>query len=225
MASIPFVFIHSPLVGDLTWKRVARYLRERWVIALDPELRDDYRLYFGSTELKEEAYPIKDAVFVGHSGAGALLPTLGEKLGAKAYIFVDAVLLFEPATRLDLLRSEDPEFAQEFEAFLRDGGKFPDWQDEQLKGLIPDVELRQKLLDDMRPRPLEFFTERIDVPKGWESKPCAYIQLSETYSPYATQAEARNWPLIRRESHHFEMLTNPGEIARLILQMRAQLVS
>lgn len=225
MNARPFVLIHSPLLGPLTWQAVAGHLRAQGHDAYTPELADHpqserplWEQHVDSVEI-----PTRGAVLVGHSGAGALLPAIGERIGAAALVFVDAVLLFEPMTRLDLMRAEDADWADEFERFLRAGGTFPNWQEDDLRALIPDTALRQALLADMRPRSLAFFTERITPPPAWDTQPCAYIQLSETYALYAQQAAARGWPVTQRDAHHFAMLTHPAEIADLLIHVSAQL--
>ncbi|NLX10116.1 MAG: alpha/beta hydrolase [Chloroflexi bacterium] len=225
MQQRPFILIHSPLLGPLTWQPVADSLRAQGYEALTPELIDrlDGDVPLWAQQVASVDLPDAGAILVGHSGAGALLPAIGERLDAQAYIFVDAALLFEPATRLEMMHAEDRDYGREFERFLTAGGHFPNWEDAQLRDIIPDGDLRQRLLADMRPRVLSFFTERIEVPAGWDAKPCAYIQLSDTYGFYADQAAARQWPVVRRSAHHFEMLTQPAAIADLLVQMRQRL--
>jgi hypothetical protein len=220
-----FVLIHSPLVGTLTWQAVAKTLRTEGHEVFTPNLHDkaDAELTFWQQEVDSIDLAAADVILVGHSGAGALLPTIGENLNVYGYIFVDAVLLFESGTRLELMASEDAAFASQFEAFLKGGGRFPNWTDEQFQTIIPDAELRSALLADMRPRDFSFFTERIEVPAGWDSRPCAYLPLSEFYGRYAVQAEQHGWPVIRRDTHHFEMLTQPEEIAKLLIAISQQL--
>jgi hypothetical protein len=226
MGQPSFVLIHSPLLGPLTWQSVARILHEQGRDVFTPELIDNPQsdLPMWQQEVNSLDLPVTDVVLVGHSGAGALLPALGKRLAVHGYIFVVAVLLFQSATRLELLRSEDIEFAQEFAHALEAGGTYPNWRDEHLQALISDADLRQKLLADMRPRSLSFFTERIDVPTSWDTKPCAYFQLSEGYRSYASQAETRGWIVVRRSTHHFEMLTQPLEIAHLLVHLYEQLL-
>lgn len=227
MTDVPFVLIHSPLVGAFTWMLVADYLRQEGHTVFTPALLHSVPSDHPYWQQEVEGFevPVGEAVVVGHSGAGALLPAIGQKLQVRGYLFVDAVVLFEPTSRLALLQCEDATFAEEFEQYLREGEQFPNWQDEHLQPLISKDDLRQKLLADMRPRSLDFFTERIDVPPGWDTAPCGYLQLSPTYGYYADQAEAREWQVVRRNTHHFEMLTHPIEIARLLVRMRQTLIA
>lgn len=226
MQSIPFVLVHSPLLGTFTWQLVATCLQETGNEVFTPYLADNAReeLSFWRQEVNSVTLPVRDILLVGHSGAGALLPAFAERFNVQGYIFVDAVFLFSSATRLELMYREDAEFAREFEAFLQQGGLFPNWQDQHLRPHIPDAGIREKLLADMRPRSLSFFTEQIDVGSDWDEPPCAYVQLSDSYNYYAKQAKLRGWNVIRRNGHHFEMLTKPVEIAELLIQLKERFV-
>ncbi|MCI0709020.1 MAG: alpha/beta hydrolase [Chloroflexi bacterium] len=224
MSTVPFVLIHSPLVGTFTWQLVAKHLQAEGHGVFTPELVDDPQsdIPLWQQEVNSIEFPEQEIILVGHSGAGALLPAISARFDVQGYIFVDAVLLFGAATRLEMLDAEDVAFASEFEAFLRKGGQFPNWQDEDLRLQIPDDDVRQKLMADLRPRSLSFFIEQLEASEDWDVPPCAYIQLSETYRTYADQAEARGWTVFRRDAHHFEMLTNPATIAQLLVQIKQQ---
>lgn len=225
-----FILINSPLLGLLTWSLVAEQLREQGYPIFEYKLLDDAQsvLPFWKQEVENFDLVLKatesETLMVGHSGAGVLLPALGQKLTVNGYIFVDAVVLFEPASRLEMLAAENAELAESFEVHLKAGGHFPNWNDEQLQALIPDADLRQRLLMDVRPRTLPFFTERIDLPNDWDQSRCGYIKLSDSYTYYASQAEARGWPVLRRDAHHFVMLTEPVVIAKMLIEMGKNLI-
>lgn len=220
MKSQSFVLIHSPLVGKFTWKAVAKQLTASGHEVHIPDLDDKKKSKhpFWKQEVDSIDLTVENPIIVGHSAAGAILPIIGEKLGAIGYIFVDAVLTFESTTRLDLLRLEDSEFAQSIEAYLSGGGKYPDWTDEQLIDMIPSAKIRKKLIKHMHPRDIRFFRETIDIPNNWNHVPCGYIQLTDRYQLYATVARAHQWCVIQHKSHHFALLTEPEKIAKLILK-------
>lgn len=220
-----FILVHSPLVGALTWQAVADDLRQKGYEAETPDLvdRDNLAMPYWQQEVSSIALPASDCILVGHSGAGALLPAIATAENVIGSIYVDAVLLFAQASRLDLLRAEDKDIARLFEGWLNQGGRFPNWTDGHLASTIADDELRRALLADLRPRSKRFFTEPIAPPADWEQKPCAYIQLSSTYAIYANRAEARGWYVLRHDSHHFAMLTEAAIIADLLLEAKAHL--
>jgi hypothetical protein len=166
-----FALIHSPLVGSSTWQPVAEQLQQQGYQVIVPALNDTETgtRSFWEQEAESAAESINAAnsseanLLVGHSGAGPILPAIGARLKRPpaGYIFVDAGLPQNQATRLELMRAESPQWAADFEKYLLDGGRFPAWTEADLQQLIPDVQLRQQLLAELRPRGLSFFTERI----------------------------------------------------------------
>ena len=109
-----YVLIHSPLVGKLTWSLVADQMRRHGLDVLVPILTDS----LDSTEpfWKQHAESVSQALaqilvnisltLIAHSGAGPLLPVIRESLAnsVKAYVFVDAGIPRDRATRLDLIK-------------------------------------------------------------------------------------------------------------------------
>src|SRR5262245_29064724 len=113
-----FVLIHSPLVSPSTWSHVAAELRLDQIETVVPALADDnpdvpyWRQHVDSVvRALENMPPDRSLVLVGHSGAGALLPSIGEATNQQiaGYIFVDAGIPTDGATRLDAFATEDPE--------------------------------------------------------------------------------------------------------------------
>src|ERR671938_1387108 len=112
-----FVLIHSPLVGPLTWSRVADALRRRGYGAMAPTLQYDERAerpywqqYADSVAQALASIPAeRELVLVAHSGAGVLLPAIREALGrpVAAYVFVDAGIPENGKSHLDLWRSRE----------------------------------------------------------------------------------------------------------------------
>ncbi|MGE5376069.1 MAG: alpha/beta fold hydrolase [Bacteroidota bacterium] len=222
-----YVLIHSPLVGPLTWSRVAVQLRERGQDVIVPSLQDspDSKFPFW----KQQAESVSQALagipaempvlLVGHSGAGPLLPVIGSTIrnNVRAYVFADAGIPHHGASRLDLMKSEDAEWSAQFQAGLEQGWLFPEWSSEDLQEVIPDPELRRQMVAELHPRGVSFFTEPIPVPKGWPDAPCSYIQFSAAYQEPAKQARAAGWPTYVLNAGHFHMLVNPVEVTDLIV--------
>ena len=217
-----FVLIHSPLVGPLTWRLVADELRQRGLDALVPNLEDlpDSREPFW----KQHAESISQALthipdetsltLVAHSGAGPLLPAIRELIpnSVNAYVFVDAGIPRNDSSRLDLMKSEDPEWANDFQKDLERGERFPTWSLDDLQEIIPDETLRKQMVAELRPRGLDFFTEPIPVWEGWPNAPCAYIQFSPAYEQPAAQARQAGWQVDKLEAGHFHMLVDPHAV-------------
>jgi hypothetical protein len=65
------------------------------------------------------------------------------------------------------MKSEDPEWAAQFQVELKRGECFPSWSFDDLQEVLPDVLLRKQMIAEIRPRGLGFFTEPIPVFDGW----------------------------------------------------------
>ncbi|HJR78606.1 MAG TPA: alpha/beta fold hydrolase, partial [Anaerolineales bacterium] len=157
---------------------------------------------------------------VAHSGAGPLLPAIRQSLPnpLHAYVFVDAGIPRDGATRLDLMKSEDPEWAEQFEKELARGGRFPTWSFDDLQEVIPDEPLREQIVAEIRPRGLSFFTEPVPVFDGWPDAPCVYIQFSAVYDRPAAQARETGWTVYELEAGHFHMLLDPAAVTSIIVE-------
>lgn len=222
-----FVLIHSPLVGALTWRLVADQLRRLDLVVFTPTLSDSpdanepYWKQHADSVARSLAEIPKDAALtlVAHSGAGPLLPVIRRSIPnpVRSYVFVDAGIPVNEATRLDLMKLEDAEWANEFQKELEHGGRFPTWNVDDLSEVVPDENLRMKLVSELRPRGLDFFTEPIPVFDGWPDAPCIYIQFSAAYDWDAAQAESHRWPTYKTEANHFHMLVDPKQVAELII--------
>jgi hypothetical protein len=157
---------------------------------------------------------------VGHSGAGPLLPAIRQSLAnpVHAYVFVDASVPQDGASRLDLMEAEDPDWAEQFQQELENGSRYPTWNFDDLSEVIPDETLRRKMLAEMRPRALPFFTEPIPVFSGWPDAPCVYIRFSAPYQSVAARAKEYGWPVYELESGHFHMLVDEAAVTDLIVE-------
>lgn len=222
-----FVLIHSPLVGPLTWTLVAREMQQRGVKAVVPALNDSpdslepfWKQHAASVGSALAGIP-KDTVIslVAHSGAGPLLPAIRRSVAnpVEGYVFVDAGIPRDGATRLDLMRSEDREWAKQFQVALESGEQYPDWSFDDLQEVIPDESLRRQMVAEIRPRGLKFFTEPIPVFEGWPDAPCVYMQFSAPYAWPGLQARQAGWPTYELNAGHFHMLVDPKTVTDLML--------
>ncbi len=225
-----FVLVPSPLVGPECWTPVADELRRQGIEFVIPVLEDDgtgaagpyWRQHADAVQRALMAIPAEQPLtFIGHSGAGPLLPILRQSASQQVlgYLFVDAGLPHPGQSRLDEIRMGNPGFAAELERDLLAGGRFPNWTDEDLREIIPDEQMRSELLAELRPQPLAFFTETLpDVP-GWPDAPCGYALFSQAYEAAADQARSAGWPVRVFDAGHFHMLVHPTAVAAALIDM------
>jgi pimeloyl-ACP methyl ester carboxylesterase len=239
VAAAALVLAHSPLTGPEAWGELPDELLRRGHRVVVVEVRDDDAPPYASRYVARAALQVRDAcgdartVLVGHSGAGYLLPLLGAarrsaRAPVAAYVFLDAGLPpSRPAGRLDLLRAEAPELADELGPHLAGGGTFPAWTDDDLRDLVPDGALRSALVGGLRPRGGDFFAEPLAVAPDWPDAPCGYLRLSPGYDVPARLAGHRGWPRVLgpddRPGGHFAMLVDPPAVADDLEALLAQL--
>jgi len=226
--NIIYVLVHSPLVGPLTWALTADHMRGRGLDVLVPVLKDSPEAKEPSW--KQHAKSVSQALanipgdtsvtLVAHSGAGPLLPAIRQWFAnpVNAYVFVDAGIPVNGATRLDLMRSEDPDWAAQFQEYLEGRGMFPTWSSDDLQEVIPDEGLRKQMMAEIHPRGMDFFTEPIPVFEGWPDAHCAYIKFSSSYEYSAAQAKQAGWPTYELEAGHFHMLVDPQAVMNMIVE-------
>ena len=222
-----FVLIHSPLVGPLTWKLVAEEMRQRGINVVIPALEDspDSEEPFWKQHAESVAQALAQipqdtsVILVAHSGAGPLLPSIRQSIPnpVDAYVFVDAGLPRDRATRLDLMRSEESDWAKEFQQYLERGGRFPNWSSEELREILPDQRVRAQMVAEIHARGLDFFTEPIPVFEDWPDAPCVYILFSEPYKRAAMQTSELGWPAYEIEAGHFHMLVDAKTVTDMIV--------
>jgi len=229
-----FALIHSPLVGPSTWKKVAAYLQQKEYSVIVPTLTEpetDRKPYWkqhaeSATKAINDLSSNKRCILVGHSGAGPILPAIGERLELPpfGYIFVDAGLPDNQKSRLDMMKSETGEWVLDFEKHLSNGGKFPNWSESDLLKIIPDDDSRQLVLQEINMRDLSFFTEKISFCDDWSTAPCGYMQFSENYDISASRARCQGWSFIKLESGHFHMLVEPVIVGDKLIELGEQLI-
>jgi hypothetical protein len=228
-----YVLIHSPLVGGLTWTLVADEMRQTGINVVVPTLVDSsdsaepfWKQHAESVSRALAQIPQNSPVtLVAHSGAGPLLPAIRQVLPnpVKAYVFADAGIPRDGASRLDLMKSEDPEWAAQFQEDLEQGEHFPNWSMEDLQEIIPDISLRKQMVAEIRPRGLSFFTECLPAFDGWPDAPYVYIQFSAPYARPAAQARQADWPTYQMEAGHFHMLVDAKVVTNTIVEAMEQL--
>ena len=214
-----FVLIHSPLVGPVTWSRVAAVLRHRRVDVRTPSLSQDetsaeplWRQQAQAAAQELRAIRNERAVvLVAHSGAGQLLPAIREDAArpVAAYVFVDAGIPHDAQARLRSGASSDA-----IRAMYARGERFPNWTEETLRDVVPEPNLRSELVRDIRKQPWRFWTEPIRVFAGWPDAPCAYLRFTPnpTYDDDAAEARARGWAFAELAGQHFHMLVEPDSV-------------
>lgn len=229
------VLLHSPLVGPFTWEPVAELLRTQGhevlvpcVVSNEKERIPCWEQYaLGVQQALGSFSADRPLVLVGHSGAGPLLPAINMLSGrtCAAYLFMDAGLPHGGLSQLAKMEQTLPELGQQLRAQLQAGGCYPTWSDADLRELIPERQARMKLLAELQPRGLTFFTEPLPIVEEWPDAPCGYIQLSQAYASQCEQARRKGWACSTFDAGHFHMLVEPEQVASRLIEMLKLLTS
>ncbi|MFI6326421.1 alpha/beta fold hydrolase [Nonomuraea sp. NPDC050556] len=204
-----FVLLHSPLVGPSTWAPVAALLSG----AVVPDLRTAPPYWPQVVSAAVRQAPSAGAlVLVAHSNAGLLVPAIANALGGRVRgcVFVDAHV----PPRSGSVPATDPAHLPFLRSLAGPDDVLPrwtDWWDPSTMRLPPEVVAEQPRL------PLDYFTQRIPVPAGWDRVACRYVWFSPPYEPVAKEAEARGWPVTHLPGHHLQQLDDPSAVAREVV--------
>jgi hypothetical protein len=230
-----YVLAHSPLTGPVAWGRLPSLLQDQGYDVLVINVDDDDEPPYADRYVVQATAEISAAsvaapmIFVAHSGAGPLLPAITATLTSTrrppgGYIFLDAGIP-RPGqpSRLDLLRKEDSSLAAEFLDSLRAGTRFPAWTSDDLVDIVPKIEDRIALVESLRPRALNFFTEPLPELEGWPDAPCGYLRTSPAYDFWIYVAEQCGWPVVRRDLGHFPALAHPEATLEALQELVALL--
>jgi hypothetical protein len=217
------LFVHSPLVGPATWTAASNVLRSNGFRCEVPDLR---------TVLSEDPpfYPklaaaaaqcvneLSSVVLIGHSAAGALLPSIAEAIHRPVQaVFVDAML---PYPGLSWFETAPPPLREQLLG-MADRGVLPPWHEwfppGAVEELLPDPVLRRQFVAEIPRLPLAYFEERAPVTRRLGRR-WAYVRFSAAYDAAADEAERRGWWVARRDWDHLRMLTAPEDVADLLSQ-------
>lgn len=227
------VLVHSPLVGPFTWSLVAQHLQAGGFDVLVPTLTDRgetppayWQQYAACVRQALASTPQeRPLAFVGHSGAGPLLPALAQvaRRPVKAFLFVDAGLPHPGQSQLDEMEASVPAIVQELRQLQAAGERFPNWKDEDLREELPDGSVRQQMLAQLQPRPLSFFEEVLPDTPGWSDTPGGYLLFTQGYRPSLEQAQRAGWPVRTVPAGHFHMLVDPVAVAAALVELLEQI--
>jgi pimeloyl-ACP methyl ester carboxylesterase len=219
--------VHSPLVGPATWEVLAPAIRARGHEVVVPDLTGT--LVSGppyvvrQIQAVAEAVGPRPAVLVGHSGAGPLLPAMGDALAAvDAYLFLDAGL---PAPGSSWFDSAPADLVERLLTLADDGWlpPWPDWWDPEVLAELLPADLRIPFVASCPRVPVRMLEELRPAAPAWESRSCGYLRLSEGYRDGAEGARALGWPVAELPGHHLSMLTDPDLVADALLDLAGRL--
>ncbi|MGI9016479.1 MAG: alpha/beta fold hydrolase [Euzebya sp.] len=217
--NVSMLFVHSPLVGPSSWLAVSDLMARDGFDVSVPDLTGVAQapppMWRTVVDTAVEAAGVLAGplAIVGHSGAGAFLPAIADRVGqgVVSLIFVDAVIppsdgSHQTSAAMHTLLDEQTD-----EGHLR---RWLEWWPEEVVGdLLPDTDDRLALLADMPSLPRAFYDEAVPVPDGWRRDRCCYLKLSDAYDQEFIQAGDLGWTRVELDADHLAIHTQPSRVA------------
>ena len=152
---------------------------------------------------------LRDVVLVGHSYGGMVITGVADEVPERIQrlVYVDAFL---------------PDSGESVVTALRDGLPIGEWSRD---GMIvpPWIGAQPKVPGDV-PHPLKTFTQPLTLRNpARRGVPATYVltvdsgATDDTFSPFASRARARGWPVVQMTADHNPQMSNPAAIARVLL--------
>jgi hypothetical protein len=225
-----FVLLHSPLLGPMSWRAVATALRAQGHVAEAPTAPRLSALACGFYRGLAEALAAQidgaggtAPILVAHSGAGALVPELADRLARPpaGAIFADAILPHPGRSWFD---TAPPDLGAQLRTAGQDGA-LPAWDawwpPGALERLVPDPATLAELVGELEPLPTAYFEEA--APARELEAPAAYLKLSGAYEDEAQAAGRLGWPVVRLPYDHLAPITRPEAVATALAGLAGRL--
>ena len=216
-----WVLVHRPLLGPAFWEPASAQLRAGDETVIVPDLRPSLSVEGNyasrQAEIVANEVDLGPVVLVGHSAAGPVLPLVAERLAGQGVattgsVFVDAGLPHPNKSELDVL---PPPAVEHLQALTTDGWLPPWtswWSADQLEALVPEAQSRVELIAGCRAIPASLSSEVFPPVDEQRMGTLAYIRLSSVYEAAADEADQAGWVVVRLDSHHLGLLTDPTPV-------------
>ena len=231
-----FVLLHGAWHGGWVWQRVAPLLRAAGHEVHTPTLTgvsDRAHLLNPSVGLNThiqdvvsliEAYDAQDVVLVGHSYAGQVVTGVADRIPDRLAqrIYLDAFVGSDGEAAIDL---QPPTIAGHYRESVQDNG---------FGWLIPVRSLKVLGVSEqadidwlsarLTPHPWLTYTEPLRLTGAADRVPASFIECTDwmrVFQDHAERAEAHGWPVHTIATGHEAMVTEPKELADLLLTVSA----
>lgn len=233
-----FVLVHGAWHGGWVWQRVTPALRAAGHDVHAPTLTgvsDRAHLLSPAVGLGThvqdvvaliEAYDLRDVVLVGHSYAGQVVTGVADRVPGRVArrVYLDAFVGDDGDAAVDLLPQTVAGHYRESVAGPGFGWLIP-VRSLTVLGVTGEADLAW-LSPRLTPHPWLSYTEplRLTADRRAGAVPAAFIECTDwmrVFQPQAERAAARGWPVHHIAASHEAMVTAPGELAALLLDVSA----
>lgn len=223
--SLRVLALHSPLIGPPSLAPLGESLVAAGHEVLLPDLTgvaDEPRPAWVVDSVISAVADRSVDVVVAHSGAGALLPLVGQATHAGALVFLDAVLptLGEAVHVMDVFQQRRLD-----EHTDRDGrvARWTTWYPRDvIDFMLPDPADRDRIADACPRVPRSFWDHEVPLPARWA--PAGFIALGVGYRDELERAANFGWPCRSLGRHHLATVTEPDDVATAVVNIAAELL-
>jgi len=229
-----FVLVHGAWHGGWAWQRVAPLLRAAGHEVHSPTLTgvsDRAHLLSPQVGLTThvqdvvaliEAQDLRDVVLVGHSYAGQVVTGVAERVPERLArrVHLDAFVGDDGEAAIDLLPATTAGHYREAVAGPGFGWLIP-VRSLSILGIEEQSDI-DWLTPRLTPHPWLAYTEPLTLTGKADQVPGAFIECTawmRVFTPHAERAAARGWPVHKIATGHEAMVTAPGELAGLLLDI------
>lgn len=213
------VLLHGPLTGPAVWRGVADAAAAAGWEATVPDLPDPSGAPGSYYDAVAEAVCGQllgwtGAVLCVHSAAGGLADrVIAEAPGVfSQLVFVDAILP-HPGRSWFSTVGDGMARAVRDRAVAGYAAPWDQWFPAGALGqLIPDPDLRQLFLSELRAVPLQVLDEPAPAPARAPHVGWSYLRLSKVYEDEAALARREGRPTLRMDLHHLASITHPSQV-------------
>lgn len=231
-----FVLLHGAWHGGWVWQRVAPALRAAGHEVHTPTLTgvsDRAHLLSPqvglSTHIEDvvaliEAHDARDVVLVGHSYAGQVVTGVADRIPDRLArrVHLDAFVGADGEAAIDLLPAQVAGHYRESVAGPGFGWLIP-VRSLSVLGVEEQADL-DWLGPRLTPHPWLTYTEPLRLTGKADQVPGVFVECTDwmrVFTPHAERAAARGWPVHEIATGHEAMVTAPGELAELLLEIAA----
>ncbi len=214
------VLLHSPLVSSYSMKPLALELEALGFETVIPNLTNTPKAGVGfhahhAAQIERHLSDSHAYAFVAHSGAGSLLAALTTDR-VKCQVMLDAIFPELGSSRFDAFR--DPASVDRWRMVAANArGYIPRDAIAGFGRQILNETTRATFVASLVAVPVELYEEQIPMKADWPGAiPSLYLQWTEAYAKDADLAEVHRFEVRREAACHFELLNNPGAVARQV---------
>ena len=224
--SLRVLVLHSPLMGPPSLAPLAQSLAAAGHEVVLPDLTavaDEPRPAWMVDSAISAAGEESVDVVVAHSGAGAVLPLVGEAVHAGALVFLDAVLP-TPGEAVHVLDADQQRLLDEHTDHDGRVGRWTTWWPrDAIELMLPDPAERDRIASSCPRVPRSFWDHEIPLPARWA--PAGFIALGVAYREELERAASLGWPCRSLGRHHLAAVTDPEDVAAAVVEVAAELLA